>query len=91
MPDLFEPLTVRGLTLKNRIVMAPMGQYVAGEDALANDWHLVHYATRTVGGCGLVFVESTSVESRGRTELVNLGLFEERHRAPLARIAAVCH
>ena len=57
MPHLFEPVTFRDLTLKNRVIMAPMGQYQAGGDAVATDWHFIHYATRAVGGVGLVMVE----------------------------------
>lgn len=91
MPHLFEPLTLRGLTLKNRIMMSPMCQYCGGDDALADDWHLIHYGSRAVGGTGLVMLESTSVESRGRGSVGHLGIFEERHVAPLARVAAACH
>ncbi|HAX93108.1 MAG TPA: oxidoreductase, partial [Bacteroidales bacterium] len=49
MSNLFSPLTIRGITLKNRIVMSPMCQYSA-RDGFANDWHLVHYGTRAAGG-----------------------------------------
>ena len=57
MPHLFEPLTLRGLTLRNRIVVSPMCQYSAHE-GFVNDWHLVHLASRAVGGAGLVFTEA---------------------------------
>lgn len=62
---LFTPITLRSVTLRNRLAMSPMCQYSA-KDGLANDWHLVHYATRAVGGVGLVCVEATAVEARGR-------------------------
>ncbi len=91
MPGLFDPITFRGLTLKNRIVMSPMCQYSAGPDALANDWHFVHYGSRAVGGVGLIVVEATAVESRGRISDADLGLYRDDHVAPLARIVEFCH
>src|SRR3990172_3821876 len=91
MPHLFEPLTLRGVTMKNRIVMAPMCQYSAGEDALPNSWHYVHYPTRAVGGVGLILVEASAVESRGRISERDLGIYEERHVEGLARLVAMCH
>lgn len=91
MAHLFEPITFRGVTLPNRIMFSPMDQYVSGEDARVTDWHVVHYATRTVGGTGLVMVESTVVESRGRTEPVNLGIYDEEQVEGLTRIARTCH
>jgi len=52
MAHLFSPLTLRGLTLRNRVVMSPMCMYAARRDGLATDWHLAHYATRAMGGAG---------------------------------------
>jgi hypothetical protein len=57
--DLLTPLTIRGVTFRNRIVMSPMCQYVA-QDGLASDWHLVHLGSRAVGGVALVMVEASS-------------------------------
>ena len=74
------------MTLRNRIVVSPMCQYSAEEDACATDWHLVHLGSRAVGGAGLVMVEATSVESRGRLSLGDLGIYDDRHIEPLARI-----
>ncbi|MCL5961277.1 MAG: NADPH dehydrogenase NamA [Chloroflexi bacterium] len=91
MPHLFDPITLRGLTLKNRIMMSPMCQYSAGKDAAPNDWHLVHYPTRAVGGAGLIMVEATAVESRGRLSQGDLGIYEERHIEPFSRIVDLCH
>ncbi|RYY16889.1 MAG: oxidoreductase, partial [Cytophagaceae bacterium] len=65
MPTLFEPLTLRGLTLKNRLVVSPMCQYSA-QDGFANDWHLVHLGSRAVGGAGLLIQEATAVSPEGR-------------------------
>ena len=59
-PQLLSPFTVRGLTLKNRVVVSPMCQYSA-IDGVASDWHLVHLGRFALGGAGLVFVEATGV------------------------------
>lgn len=91
MPHLFEPLAVRGITLRNRIVMSPMCTYSAGADARATPWHLVHYGSRAVGGVGLVVLEATAVESRGRIGPADLGIYDDAHVEPLARIARFCH
>ncbi len=84
---LFDPLTLRGVTLRNRIVLAPMCQYSAS-DGLANDWHLVHLGSRAVGGIGAVLAEATSVAPEGRISPFDLGLWRDEQIAPLARIAA---
>lgn len=91
MPHLFDPITLRGLTLKNRIMMSPMCQYSAGKDAAPNDWHLVHYPTRAAGGVGLIMVEATAVESRGRLSEADLGIYDDRHVELFARIVDLCH
>ena len=84
-PHLFDPLTVRSITLRNRIGVSPMCQYSAA-DGVANDWHLVHLGARAVGGAGLVIAEATAVSPEGRISPGCLGLWEEKHIAPLARI-----
>ncbi len=84
--SLFSPLAVRGLTFRNRIAMAPMCQYSA-EDGFANDWHLVHLGSRAVGGAGLVIMEATAVEARGRISPADTGIWKDEHVGPLARIA----
>jgi len=84
--DLLSPLTMRGVTLRNRIVMSPMCQYSATE-GLADDWHLVHLGSRAVGGVALVVVEATAVTRDGRISPGDLGIWGEQHVAPLARIA----
>jgi 2,4-dienoyl-CoA reductase-like NADH-dependent reductase (Old Yellow Enzyme family) len=83
--DLLSPLTIRGVTFRNRIVMSPMCQYSA-DDGLANDWHLVHLGSRAVGGVGLAVVEATAVTPEGRITPKDLGLWGEQHIEPLARI-----
>jgi 2,4-dienoyl-CoA reductase-like NADH-dependent reductase (Old Yellow Enzyme family) len=84
--DLLCPLTIRGVTLRNRIVMSPMCQYSA-DDGLANDWHLVHLGSRAAGGVGLVMVEATAVTAEGRISPGDMGIWGEQHIEPLARIA----
>ncbi|GLS05528.1 oxidoreductase [Chitiniphilus shinanonensis] len=85
MPHLFEPLTLRGLTLPNRIAVSPMCEYSA-EDGFANDWHLVHLGSRAVGGAGLVLFEATAVSPEGRISPQDLGLWRDEQIEPLARI-----
>src|ERR1700739_2875455 len=84
---LFQPLTLREITLRNRIAVSPMCQYSA-TDGFATDWHLVHLGSRAVGGAGLVIVEATAVEARGRISPHDLGIWTDAHAEPLARIAA---
>jgi 2,4-dienoyl-CoA reductase-like NADH-dependent reductase (Old Yellow Enzyme family) len=82
---------VQGLTLRNRIVMAPMAMWSAGEDGLATDWHFAHYAARAVGGVGLIVQEATAVEPRGRISVNDLGLWDDAQVEPLARLVRFCH
>ncbi len=83
---LFSPLTLRSVTLRNRIGVSPMCQYSATE-GFANDWHYVHLGSRAVGGAGLVIVEATGVAPEGRITPGCLGLWSDPHIEPLARIA----
>lgn len=85
MSLLFTPLTVRNITLKNRIVMSPMCQYSAKE-GYSNDWHVVHYGTRAAGGAGLIIVEATAVWPEGRITPGDLGLWSDDHIPGLRRI-----
>lgn len=82
---LFEPLRLRDVNLRNRIAVSPMCQY-SSEDGLANEWHLVHLGSRAVGGAGLVLVEATGVEARGRISARDLGLWNDQQIEPLARV-----
>jgi len=86
MPHLFSPLTLRGLTLRNRIALSPMCMYSAATDGLATDWHLGHYLARATGGAGLLILEATAVEARGRISPNDLGLWNDTHVEPLERI-----
>ena len=85
-PHLFSPLTLRSLTLRNRIGVSPMCQYSA-MDGFANDWHHVHLGSRAVGGAGLVIAEATAVAPEGRITPGCLGLWSDAHIEPLARVA----
>ncbi len=87
MAHLFEPLTVRGVTLRNRIGVSPMCQY-SSVDGFATDWHLVHLGSRAVGGAALVVLEATAVEARGRISPQDLGIWSDAHVERLSTIAA---
>jgi 2,4-dienoyl-CoA reductase-like NADH-dependent reductase (Old Yellow Enzyme family) len=86
-PRLFSPITLRGVTAKNRIVISPMCQYSA-TDGLADDWHVVHLGKFAQGGAGIVMTEATAVTAEGRITHGDLGLWHDGQIAPLARIAA---
>src|SRR4051812_9174985 len=88
--DLLSPLTIRGVTFRNRIVMSPMCQYCADE-GLASDWHLVNLGSRAVGGAALVVVEATAVTRDGRISPSDMGIWGDEHVEPLARIARFAH
>jgi 2,4-dienoyl-CoA reductase-like NADH-dependent reductase (Old Yellow Enzyme family) len=84
-PALFSPLTIRGVTLPNRIAVSPMCEY-SSEDGFATDWHMVHLGSRAVGGAGLVLTEATAVEADGRITYADLGIWKNEHVGPLRRI-----
>src|ERR1700731_2767106 len=88
--DLLSPLTIRGVTFRNRIAMSPMCQYSA-QDGFADDWHLVHLGSRAVGGAALVMVEATAVTADGRITPGDLGIWKDEHIEPLERIAKFVH
>lgn len=83
---LFSPLSLRGVTLGNRVAISPMCQYSA-RDGMAGDWHFAHLARFALGGAGVVFVEATAVEARGRITPGDLGLWSDDQIPPLRRIA----
>jgi 2,4-dienoyl-CoA reductase-like NADH-dependent reductase (Old Yellow Enzyme family) len=86
---LLEPLMVRGVRLRNRLVVSPMCQYsCAARDGLASDWHLVHLGSRAVGGAGLVFTEAAAVTPEGRISPEDLGFWSDAHAEALARTVA---
>ena len=83
--SLHEPLTLRGVTMRNRIGVSPMCEY-SSVDGFATDWHLVHLGSRAVGGAGLVFTEATAVTADGRISPSDLGIYRDEHVNMLARI-----
>jgi 2,4-dienoyl-CoA reductase-like NADH-dependent reductase (Old Yellow Enzyme family) len=83
--SLFAPLAVRGVTLRNRIVVSPMCEY-SSRDGFANDWHLVHLGSRAVGGAGAVLTEAAAVAADGRISPADLGIYADDHVESLARI-----
>jgi 2,4-dienoyl-CoA reductase-like NADH-dependent reductase (Old Yellow Enzyme family) len=85
MSILFSPLTFRSCTLRNRIAMSSMVMYCA-EEGHATEWHRVHYGTRAVGGVGLILLEATAIEARGRISTGDLGLWDDDQVAGLAEI-----
>ena len=84
--SLFEPLTLRSVTLRNRVVVSPMCQY-SSHDGMASDWHLVHLGSRAVGGAGAVIVEATAVTPEGRISPQDMGLWKDEQVEPLRRVA----
>ena len=85
MSHLFEPLTLRSVTVANRIAVSPMCQY-SSVDGYVTDWHLVHLGSRAVGGAGLVITEAMAVTPQGRITPHDLGIWSDDHIEPLARI-----
>jgi 2,4-dienoyl-CoA reductase-like NADH-dependent reductase (Old Yellow Enzyme family) len=83
--SLYTPLTIREITLRNRIAVSPMCQY-SSQDGFASDWHLVHLGSRAVGGAALVTTEAAAVEPRGRISPQDLGIWKDEHIEMLARI-----
>ena len=78
MIDLFSPLKLREVELKNRIVVSPMCQY-SSTDGYANNWHMVHLGSRAVGGASLVMTEATAVCPEGRISIDDLGIWKDDH------------
>jgi 2,4-dienoyl-CoA reductase-like NADH-dependent reductase (Old Yellow Enzyme family) len=85
MSHLFEPLTIRGVKLRNRIGVSPMCMY-SSSDGFANEWHLVHLGARAIGGAALVLTEATAIEPRGRISPQDLGIWSDDHVEPLREI-----
>src|SRR2546423_7046096 len=85
-PLLFQPIDLRGVRLRNRIVISPMCQYSA-QDGQITDWHFVHLGKFAQGGAGAVFVEATAVERRGRITHGDTGIWDDAHIAGLSKIS----
>jgi anthraniloyl-CoA monooxygenase len=87
---MFQPFRLRGLTLENRLVVSPMCQYSA-QDGTPNDWHLVHYGSRAIGGAGLMFTEMTDVSKDARISPGCAGMYDDVHEAAWKRIVDFVH
>jgi 2,4-dienoyl-CoA reductase-like NADH-dependent reductase (Old Yellow Enzyme family) len=90
MSQLFSPITLRDLTLKNRVIVAPMCQYTA-RHGIANDWHFAHLARFAIGGFGLVIAEATAVSPEGRISYADTGLWNDEQIEPFRRIVDFLH
>jgi 2,4-dienoyl-CoA reductase-like NADH-dependent reductase (Old Yellow Enzyme family) len=90
MAHLFDPLSIRDLTLANRVFVSPMCEY-SSVDGYANDWHFVHLGSRAVGGAGLVLTEATAVVPEGRISPQDLGIWSDDHVPALRRIVGFIH
>lgn len=90
MSKLFSNFKVKNIEFKNRVVMAPMCMYSSEDDGKAKEWHYIHYASRAVGGTGLIIQEATAVESRGRISDRDLGIWEDSQIEGLKKIVNEC-
>jgi 2,4-dienoyl-CoA reductase-like NADH-dependent reductase (Old Yellow Enzyme family) len=88
MTDLFSPLTLRGVTFRNRIGVSPMCQYCAGEDGKPTDWHMAHLVSRAVAGPGMVMTEAAAVTPEGRISPGDLGIWSDDQLAGHTRLVA---
>jgi 2,4-dienoyl-CoA reductase-like NADH-dependent reductase (Old Yellow Enzyme family) len=87
---LFTPLSIRGVTLKNRVVVSPMQQY-SSVDGFATDWHLVHLGSRAVGGAGLIITESAAVNPHARSTHNDIGMWNDAHIGKWQQINTFIH
>jgi len=90
MSAIFSNFTIKDLELKNRIIMAPMCMYMA-KDGYVDDWHVIHYATRAMGGVGLIVIEATAVSPEGRISPDDLGIWSDVYVEGLKRIVDKVH
>lgn len=90
VPALFEPLKIRGVTLKNRIAVSPMCMYTA-KDGFASDFHVAHLGSFAIGGAALVIEEATAVQPHGRITPYCNGLWSDEHIAMQSRIVNIIH
>jgi anthraniloyl-CoA monooxygenase len=90
VPPMFQPFKLRDMTIGNRVVVSPMCQYSA-KDGLPDDWHMVHYGSRAVGGAGLMFTEMTCVAADARITHGCTGLYNDAHEAAWKRIVDFVH
>ena len=92
MPHLFDPLTIRSTTIRNRIWVAPMCQYtLVTKDGVVGDWHLMHLGSMAAGGAGLVFAEATGVSPEGRISDQDTGIWNSEQEAAWSRVVDFIH
>ena len=87
---MFTPFTLRGLTMKNRLVMSPMCQYSA-VDGTVNDWHVVHLGSRAARGTGLIITEMTDIAPEGQISEGCAGIYKPEHVDAWARVVDFVH
>jgi len=91
MSKLFSSFKIKNMELKNRIVMAPMCMYSSNDYGYVENFHLVHYASRALGGVGFIILEATAVEPEGRLSDKDLGIWDDSHIEGLKKIVDECH
>jgi hypothetical protein len=91
VPNLFEPITIRGVELKNRIAMSPMCMHSATQDGKVSIFHHVHYGARALGGAGLVFLETTAVMPNGLIGPGDIGIWEDSQIDGLSSLTQTIH
>lgn len=91
MATLFSQFKIKNITIPNRVVLPPMCQYTAKEGGKVTEWHIVHYGTRAIGKVGLIIVEATGVEPRGRITDYDLGIWSDEHVEGLKRLVDFGH
>jgi len=91
MAKIFSASTIKNVTIPNRIVMPPMCQYTASEDGKVSEWHKVHYGARAIGKVGLIILEATAVEPRGRITDNDLGIWENGQISGLQELVEFGH
>ena len=88
--QMFNPIKLKDMEVRNRITLPPMCMYCAGEDGMPNDTHFVHYVSRAAGGTGLIIMEATGVVPRGRISDHCLGLWNDEQAAAIGKIVKAC-
>ncbi|MBJ7433316.1 MAG: NADH:flavin oxidoreductase/NADH oxidase [Microbacteriaceae bacterium] len=91
IPALFQPLTIRGVTFRNRIWLSPLCEYSAGLDGVPTDWHMVHLGSFAIGRAGLVMAEATSINAVGRISPHDVGIWNDEQVASWKRITDFIH
>ena len=88
---LFEPITINGVEFRNRIAMSPMCMHSASDDGKINDFHVIHYGARALGGAGLIMLETASVLPNGPIGPGDIGIWGDSHIEGLSRVTDAIH